>query len=220
MSLPVAGQTVYIDKLHSADRGSARVLDMDEKVIFLDEPWTVDRERPLGLNEQDDIRVSYRLTDGSLCHFETSVLRVKAQLEQLWTTTVRRPNKDQIQRVQRRQYARVGAEMNLSFSCMHQDQIITGKGVTRDLSAGGLSFWPKSGDGLATGDIMEIVLQIPGDGSVRDEVSAKGIVLRADPVNELTTICSLRFQEMSLIAEQRIVRFVFKRQIELRGKGL
>ncbi len=219
MSLPVAGQTVYIEKKNRADRGHARVLDLDETTLYLDEPVTLDGSFALDLPIGEGISISYRLADGSLCRFETSVLS-RTLLDRLGSIRVVKPIAKDILRVQRREFARVSMSIDVSYLLRRGDRLIMGTGITRDMSGGGLSFWPKIDHGIRVTDPITVKFTLPGEASTLPPISAKAEVLRVENTNHASVLYSLHFHEISNACQQRIVRHVFKRQIELRAKGV
>lgn len=222
MSLPVVGQTVQIQKQVDGVQGHARVLDLKAEGIYIDVPLTVGKGKWMDFSNSEIIHVSYVLTDGAVYHFESTML-MQTKLDQLPAIILRRPEASQITRLQRRSFVRIEVSLQLSILRIRPGDaspLSTGFGMTYDLSGGGLSFRPLRDMEIAYGDQITVKFALPNDQAKDLPVSAKGHVVRLTQDEYNRPLYCINFEQLSHSGQQRIIQYVFRRQIELRSKGL
>ncbi len=222
MSLPVVGQTVQIQKQVDGIQGHARVLDLKSEGIYIDVPLTVGKGSWMDFSNSEIIHISYTLADGAVYHFKSTML-MRTKVDQLPAMLLRLPEPSQITRLQRRSFVRVEVALQLSILRIRPNDaspLSTGNGMTYDLSGGGLSFRPLDAMEIAHGDQITVKFGLPNDQEKVLPISAKGHVVRLahDEYNRL--LYCINFEQLSPSGQQRIIQYVFRRQIELRSKGL
>lgn len=230
MALPTVGQTLYLHvQEHTDRRGHARLLDIRDEALYLDEPLAEGENGagfwlPLG----DRITVSYRAADRTFCFFDSTVLS-HTMLDGLPTLVIDHPLREKIQRVQQRAFVRVEVPVTVSYLCVHSGQpqsLITGTGTTRDLSGGGLSFYAQDNLSMRVGDQVTVRFSLPGDPKSASPIEARGPLIRRTELLDHNTrkllnrvLISMHFAHIGDLAQQRIVRYAFRRQIEMRDRG-
>ena len=225
MTLPVVGQTVHIQKEDdSALQGHARVLDIRTEGIYLDVPLTMDtgQGRWLDLFDSDDVHISYLSVDGAVYHFDSRVIS-RTTVDNLPSILIRSPELSRITRLQRRSFVRVEVSLQISvlrIGIGESSSLTTGYGMTYDLSGGGLSFRPLRPIEMTQGDQITVKFSLPTDQPKDWPISAKGNIVRESQDEYQRTLYCVNFEQISPSGQQRIVQYVFKRQIELRSKGL
>jgi c-di-GMP-binding flagellar brake protein YcgR len=133
-----------------------------------------------------------------------------------------------LQLIQRREHLRLDAECPIEFIVVNPGGSgsagQTGKGVTRNISAGGLQFGIPTSDGetIAVGDELEVRVTL-GTGAIHAEAE----VIRVEELVEIgpsgkpkahrpgavpTTLVAVRFTSISYGAQDRIVRHIFALQ--------
>ncbi len=222
MSLPVVGQTVQIQKQVDGVQGHARILDLKSEGIYIDVPLIVGQGKWMDFSNSEIIHISYVLADGAVYHFESTML-MRTKLDQLAAILLRRPEPSQIIRLQRRSFVRVEVSLQLSILRIRRDDaapLSTGYGMTYDLSGGGLSFRPLKDMEIAHGDQITVKFGLPNDQAKDLPISAKGHVVRLAHDEYNRSLYCINFEQLSSSDQQRIIQYVFRRQIELRSKGL
>ncbi len=223
MSLPRIGQRLYVDRTTPEGRGHARLLDIADLELYVDEPLEQESHRRLDIVDGDHVRVTYRDGAGALYQFETVTLK-RLYIGKLAAYALVRPNASDIVRIQRRSFVRVHVGINISFLLIVRDEspaLISGKGMTQDISGGGMSFYPERDYPLHPGDTVSVKFTLPGEAVGVGPISAKGLIIRRlIQADRPYPLLAIRFTESPNTAQQRIVQFAFKRQIELRTKGL
>ncbi|PWI59061.1 flagellar brake protein [Sulfoacidibacillus thermotolerans] len=223
MALPKLGQKISIVRLHDNVRADARVIDLTKTAVFFDIPMITNRREELSFMINDLVLITYSAMDGSLHQFETSIVR-QVTVGALRGYEIPRPATESIKRIQRRAFVRVPATFPVAFLVTKKEgeqTLLRGKGMTHDISAGGMRFHPDAAVAIEPGDAITVQFSLPNDAPSLSPISAKGLVLRAHPHEVLPSpVFSIRFTDISSSAQQRIIQYAFKRQLELRAKGL
>ena len=223
MSLPRIGQRLYVDRISPEGRGHARLLDIAEQTLYVDEPLEQESHRRLDIADGANVLVTYRDVAGALYQFET-VATQRLYVGKLAAYAIVRPKPADIVRVQRRSFVRVHVGISINFLLIMRDEppaLISGKGMTQDISGGGMSFYPEGNYPLQSGDTVTVKFTLPGETGSTPPISAKAVIVRRLTREGRThPLLAIRFTEIANTAQQRIVQFAFKRQIELRTKGL
>ncbi len=222
MALPEVGQTVYVDQPRQPVRGRARVLDLQDGLMYLDRPVGEAHRIEFSMHEGEQVRVSYVPAERVLYYFDASVVGVRA-LGILPSFQVRAPRKEQIVRVQRRSFARVELPLSLVVMVVPKSDderpTVEGTGYTIDVSGGGMSFILNQDIALASGDGIVARLTLPDSARKMVEVEVAAVIIRsAVPDRDRRLVYSARFTDIAPAVQQRFVQLVFRRQIEIRDK--
>ncbi|MGB8955995.1 MAG: flagellar brake domain-containing protein [Tumebacillaceae bacterium] len=222
MAYPVIGQNIQLEVSdgYYTGRYSARVQDMEKASFHIELPMRSESKVPTSLPDGTAVHIRYRAVDGALCSFATTVIgRLDKPIKML---ILKRPGYSQIHRQQRREFLRVplAATLDLVYMDSQSKQIITTKALGSDISGGGISFCIKQGLPLQANDIIGFSFSLPIEGKGYG-ITGKARVIRIAPPNEAgNKMVSLKFFELSEPDRQRIIQYSFKRQIELREKGV
>ncbi|PWK14294.1 flagellar brake protein [Tumebacillus permanentifrigoris] len=222
MAYPVIGQKINIEVKDGSyvGRYSARVQDMEKTKIFIDLPMKLEAKSPTVLPEKMTIMVRYRSIDGAQCSFVTVVLgREKRNIDLLG---LHKPKIEDVHRQQRREFLRVPFHLDLDLVYMDSvtKSIITAQARGQDISGGGLSFAIPADLPMQANDIIGFRFRMNLEGKGYDIVG-KARVIRIAPPNETGyKAVSLKYFELNETDRQLIVQYSFKRQIEMREKGV
>ncbi|UOF89749.1 PilZ domain-containing protein [Fodinisporobacter ferrooxydans] len=221
MALPRVGQTVFLDVRSGplAGRYQCRVVDHGQSTLSIETPLRLNSTVPVTFDVGIDFEVVYRALDGAECRFFSNV--VKRVVKEIPVLEIYKPKMSAITRIQRREYLRVpiNIPVELAFLDSYTKRPVTCKGMSKDISGGGLAFTVESSISVHAEDVIGFRFTIPIDGSMT-EVLGKGIVLRVLDLSEknVKKVISVRFFDISDQNRQRIVRFTFQRQIEISKK--
>ncbi len=116
-------------------------------------------------------------------------------------------------KIQERDFVRVEVLLNGTYAVLIDDQHITNKPcLIRDLGGGGLL--------LATSEALKksakIVISIPLD---NNQVEVVGSIVRIHPMDGMNEY-GISFTDIEERIRQEIIQFVFRRQVEMRRKGV
>lgn len=162
-----------------------------------------------------DVTISY-LDNIALYTFDTKVLAVN--LKPIPTITLDKPRN--VRRVQRRNFVRIDSKIPITYRKLQEDLKKAPEvyeGTTIDISGGGIMFSTTIKPNL--NDLLEINLELPD----QIKIIAVGKVVRVfDKRIDKKTIYSVGV-EFTIIEEadrDKIIRYIFNQQRELRRKGL
>jgi c-di-GMP-binding flagellar brake protein YcgR len=219
MALPRVGQIVYLDvrKEPLMGRYQCRVVDGDSTSFYIETPMRLNVSMPVAFNKGDEFEVVYRALDGAECRFPSKVL--SRQIRDLPVLEIVKPKTSDITRIQRREYLRVpfSESVELSFIDTITKKTVHANVMTRDISGGGMALLANPDLPIRAEDVLSFTFRLPNE---PQQVTGNGVVLRVFDLSDNLDkkLISIRFTEISEQNRQRIVRFTFARQIEIRKK--
>lgn len=195
-------------------RYSSRVENLDSKAIYLASP--IVKRMPVYLPPQTEISVLL-WDDLAVYSFKTTVIYSLKEKE-VNQLAVRYPEK--LNKVQKREFVRVQVSINVSLEYVDSEnnvRIIAGK--SRDLSGGGMSVAVTEKGLLEMGDKVTVKFNI---GDIPIVCTAEIVRARreTDAENIARDVFGLKFLEIVEKERQIIIKFIYKKQIEFRRKGL
>lgn len=222
MAYPVIGQKINIEVSEGSYTGrySARVQDMERTKIFIDLPLKPEAKAPTVLPEKITVTVRYRAADGAQCSFVTQVLgREKRNIDLLG---LQKPNYDDIHRMQRREFLRVpfNVELDLVYLDSFTKNIINAQARGQDISGGGLSFSVRADLPMQANDIIGFRFRLAVEGKGYDIVGKARVIRIGQPTEAGYKSVSLKYYEINEPSRQLIVQYSFKKQIEMRERGV
>jgi c-di-GMP-binding flagellar brake protein YcgR len=222
LAYPVVGQSLQLEILDGdyAGRYTARVQDIEKSKFYIEMPLKSGAKVPTQLPQGLLLSVRYRAVDGAQCSFTTRVLG--REVRQIPLLALHRPHLSEIHRQQRREFLRVPipAQFDIVFMDSETKEIISAQAHGQDISGGGFAIRVVNNLGIRAGDIVGFRFTLPQEGG--PEIVGKARVIRVSPTDEETGLksVSLKYFEIREADRQRIVQYSFKRQIEMRDKGV
>lgn len=198
----------------------SRVADIDEKFIAIDMPSN-ETEGHVGFFYVGTAwRVSYNGADGSFIDFQTEV--VGKRVENVPLILLRKVEKHEIHRLQRRSYIRLDVKAEIAVKTLDHEPPYHFLAVTEDLSGGGLSFTCDPSLQLKAEEQLELWMALPNRGGVVTHAYAIGQITRTTPPDgeREGQLVSVKFVDISESDRSKVMRSCFDKQVELRKKGL
>lgn len=214
--LPKVNTNLYL-QVASSDEEEARIEYKSRIADVLDDRFLIE----VPLNEKNgrfkrlylgDELSAYFLSEGGVKnYFSTHVLGFNEDVIRL--VAVEKPDPESITKVQRRSFLRVAAELELAIKLSEQVRFLA---VTDDVGGGGISFITDGKWQLKSGDILECWLLVPYKNGSIDHVHFKPEIVRVKPLESGRNQVMAKFHEISDGERQKIIRYCFERQLELR----
>jgi c-di-GMP-binding flagellar brake protein YcgR len=224
---PAVNQTVRLTSFNEgteAKQYKTTVADISEDFIMVTYPIDEQTGRTSLLLDGWPVYVSYNNPDGNQYEFLTVILRRKR--ENIPLLVLQKPNKDNINKIQRRNYVRVPAKLKIEFACKGEEQVYSG--MTVDISGGGVKFcyrgdieWPEGKE-----KVIEAWLYLPDPASKNGQkvqkemkVSFEAKLVR-NPVKDEIGVQTIAasFTAITEAHREMIIRYCFARQLEIRKK--
>jgi len=155
--------------------------------------------------------VYYFTQDGVKHLFNSSVQGFRKEAVSL--VAIRKPDPEQITKDQRRSYLRVETNLEIGVKLGDKLRFVA---VTEDLGGGGASFlcerrWP-----IEPNVTLSCWLLLSYRGGSISHAKFEGEVVRVLPVEPDKNLVMLRFADITESDQQKIIRYCFERQLELR----
>ncbi len=213
--LPKINQMMYIQTESEPDSESvtlrSRVADVDDRNIYIEIPLNEKNRRLYRTSVGEQLSVYYFTQDGVKHLFNSSVQGFRKEAVSL--VAIRKPDPEQITKDQRRSYLRVETNLEIGVKLGEKLRFVA---VTEDLGGGGASFlcerrWP-----IEPNVTLSCWLLLSYRGGSVSHAKFEGEVVRVLPVEPDKNLVMLRFADITESDQQKIIRYCFERQLELR----
>ncbi|WP_164984948.1 flagellar brake protein [Ammoniphilus sp. CFH 90114] len=205
------------DTVESQDTYKSRVDNVLDQSLLIEVPLSEKNGKSMAYSAGIEITVFYFGLDGSKYIFPSRVLSRKNEDVPLWEIAL--PRLEDIERIQRRNYLRIPAMLELSLKSLTRGIQFLARTV--DVSGGGVAFTCKKEYRMVQGERFQCWLAIPfRQGMEHAPFIAK--VVRIVPPKEDMDHQTIMLM-ISVIKEperEKIIRYCFERQLELRKKGV
>lgn len=200
-----------IDDEEAKQEYKSRISDIQENVIAMEIPMNEKTGHLKRLYAGDELSV-YFLTEGGMKnYFTTTVLGFREDV--IRTVLIRKPEPEAVTKVQRRDFLRVPADLEVAVKLREQIQFLA---LTDDVSGGGISIMCDANVPVKTGDVLGCWLLVPFKNGKAEHVPFKADVVRANVLETGKLKLMLRFSDIADRDRQKVIRFCFERQLEFR----
>lgn len=206
-------QTNSIDEEESKVEYKARITDVTAESILIEIPINEKTGRLKKLFQGDEINAFYLSQDGVKHYFSTVVTNFREDV--IRQVELRKPELDAITQVQRRNFLRVLAELEIAVKVSDQLQFI---GVTEDVGGGGISFVCEGNIPIGLGSSVSCWLLAPFKNGLIEHIPFVGEVVRVKALETGKQLVMLRFSEIADRERQKLIRFCFERQMDFRKR--
>lgn len=212
------GMTIELKIKNDAAEYKAKVFDLTEDKFYISYPINTITNRVLYIPNGEECFIYYTNEENQEKYvFSTTVIhRTKRDIPLLG---FKLPDEKEIIRVQRRKFVRIKTIVDVSLQLDSQSNPLPT--ITHDLSAGGCSIVVPQNFTVNQGDEGKILLVLPFQDGEYEYLNMGCTVIRQFEKNNQKLI-SLQFNDVKNQEQQqqRLMRFIFEKQIEYRKKGL
>ncbi|RXZ76887.1 glycosyl transferase [Paenibacillaceae bacterium] len=216
--LPKVNQYVYMQVASSFEEEAAveyrsRISEVKEQHILIEIPMNESTGKLKKLYLGDELSI-YFITDGGVKnYFYSHVLGFQEDVIRL--VSIQRPDPEQITKIQRRNFLRVSAELELAVKASNRMQFIA---HTDDIGGGGVSYIAEGRWNVKVGDKLACWLLVPYKNGTLDHAQFESEVVRVNPLQTGRTQVMSKFVAISDGERQKIIRYCFERQLEFRNR--
>ncbi|MEX2416182.1 MAG: PilZ domain-containing protein [Paenibacillaceae bacterium] len=216
--LPTINQLLFIqvasmDEEESQHEYKSRISDVGDAYIAIEVPISVKTGRLKQLVIGDQISAHYKTEGGVKNFFSSEVIGLREEVIKL--VLIKPPELDSITRVQRRNYLRVPAELEIAIKLQDRLQIL---GVTDDVSGGGLSFICDGHYPFKSKEIISCWLLLNYKAGTVEHMPFHAEVVRIKPLETGKQLLMCSFTDIAEHERQKVIRYCFERQFDLRKK--
>ncbi|MFD2701645.1 flagellar brake protein [Paenibacillus shunpengii] len=215
---PKVNEVLYVQIPSTEDKEKkleykSRVAEVEEDSISIEVPM-LEGKYLHRLRLGDELAASF-VSEGGVKHFfNTYVTGFKEDVIRL--IKIRRPSKDEISQVQRRNYLRVQAKLELAVKFKHDFTRFLA--YTDDVSGGGLSFFEHNSYSLEQGQSLSCWLLLPYKNGEIEHVPFEASVVRIQELESGRRLVMLEFISITDMERQKVIKYCFERQLDFRGR--
>ncbi|MCM3633089.1 MULTISPECIES: flagellar brake protein [Paenibacillus] len=193
-----------------------RVADENEQVLVIELPINTKNGRMKRLQAGDVLSASFITNTGVKHFFETYVTKVREAAEgELIFYEIARPSEDAMTSVQRRNFFRIDIEVDIAVKNKQGQRFVF---KTDDIGGGGVSFMINRNQSFEPGEKLSCWLLLPHRNGTIEHSCFEAEVLREKELETGRKIIMVKFDEIAEQERQRVIRFLFEKQIQFRDR--
>lgn len=216
--LPKVNDLLYIQVAAAEENNTdkeckSRIADVQDDFMLIEVPIEIGSGRVKRLYTGDELSI-YFLTEGGVKnYFNTYVLGFNDDVIHL--IRIRKPEPENITKIQRRQFLRVAAKLEIAVKLKDGSRFIA---LTDDVGGGGLAFRYEGKRQLVHGDSIYCWLLIPYKNGSIDHVPFEAELVRTKKMDNGHHMIFLKFTNISDMERQKLIRYCFERQFDFRNR--
>ena len=207
------GTTVIIDKDFTKDseKYRSKVIDAGDDFVMIDYPIEIETGKTVFFMDGTQLLVSFTDKLKMSYAFKTEVRGRK--LEGVPMLKLSYQGDSGLIKIQRREFVRVETAIDVAVE-KDGDHVQL---VAEDISAGGIALNITKATFIQSEDVLSLLIVLPFANREMEYVKVEGQVIRTWET-EGVTIASVKFWAINPLDRQRIVRFCFERQLQMRNE--
>lgn len=215
---PKINDTVFI-QIASADKSEAekeyksRIADVEEESFLMEVPIDTKSGRMKSLHMGDELSLYFVTGDGVKNYFNSYVLGLTRDIVTL--VRIRKPDPESITKVQRRDFLRVNAELEIAVKLSDDTRFVA---RTEDVGGGGASFLCSNQYAISAGDLLYSWILVPYKNGSIDHVPFEGEVVRIKKLETGRMLVMVKIVSISDMERQKLIRYCFERQFDFRNR--
>ncbi|WP_310223427.1 flagellar brake domain-containing protein [Paenibacillus qinlingensis] len=216
--LPKVNQILHmqmnsIDEDETKIEYKSRIADVTESAIIIEIPLNEKTGRLKKMYHGDEISAHFLGQGGVKHYFTTEVTGFTEDVIRL--IELRLPELSAITQIQRRNFLRVLAELEIAVKLNDQIQFI---GLTDDVGGGGISFICDGHIPIGLNAIITCWVLAPFKNGAIEHIPFTGEVVRVKATETGKQLVMIRFAEIADRERQKLIRFCFERQMDFRKR--
>lgn len=212
------GDTLILEPMDtdSPERYKCRLVEYNEKELYIDYPIHLETNKAVFLVNGTQLRGSFVTNEGISYLFDTEIIgRLKQNIPMLILPF---PTKDQLIKIQRRQYVRVAACIDIAIHPI-PNEYMPFTAITIDISAGGAAVLvPKTID-LAEDILAELILVLSLQNGEYYYPKLRGKLIKVLDFDETNNKLIIQFVDVSPKNRQLLLRYCYDIQLSYKKKG-
>ncbi|QAY66184.1 flagellar brake protein [Paenibacillus protaetiae] len=216
--LPKINQMLFLhvatpDEEEAGKEYKARIADWNDEFILMETPIHEQSGRMKKLFLGDELSFYYITETGVKHYFGSHVLGF--QQDAIPLVKIRTPDTDRITKVQRRNFLRVPAELEIAVKLPDHEQFVA---VTDDVGGGGISFLCESKWQLHPGQLLVCWLLLNYKNGTIEHAPFAAEIVRIVEVAAARKQVMIKFVSINDYERQKIIRYCFERQFDFRNR--
>lgn len=212
------GMTLTLEDTASIDRAvyKCKVADLENGYVYISYPINEATDKTVFLVNQTNLRITFLGRDNNVYAFNSSVIgRAVRNIP-----VIKLVLPESLKRVQRRQFVRVPVSLSVQFFST-KNEFLPFQTKMLDISAGGFAALLKDQVNLQKHHQIIVSFDIPDrEGRILTLTLPATIIRISAKTDREPARVSLLFANILSEDRENIIRYVFKRQLELKNKGI
>ncbi|WP_068499459.1 flagellar brake protein [Paenibacillus kribbensis] len=163
----------------------------------------------------EELSIFFMSEGGIKNYFNTHVTGFKEDV--LRMVRIQKPDPDSISKIQRRNYLRVKA--NLEIAVKHGVNESRFVAETHDVGGGGVSFHTQGPHLLEEGESLSCWILVPYKNGTMEHVWFQSEVVRIHEMENGRRLIMLKYEKIADQERQKLIKYCFERQLEFREKS-
>lgn len=213
--LPDINQVISLYILSCGEDGTgqeykSRIADVSDDALDIQIPIHETTGRLKRLHIGDELEIVFIAEGGMKYYFPSRVLGYRK--DNIDLIRLKKPEPGTVSKIQRRSFLRVPAQLELIMEVQGRPAV---RAITEDISGGGVSFRCPGELSYSQGGLVEGRLKLPQS---MEEVRFAGHMVRRAESENGKPIIIVQFAEIAERDRQSIIRYCFKKQIDIRKR--
>ncbi|MBU8806152.1 cyclic di-GMP receptor DgrA [Bacillus subtilis] len=210
------GETVLLEYIEENElkKAKSKAVSIENNELLIAYPVDVVTERTVILHNDMEVTVEFVGKDEVPYRF---ISRIKGKVkDKLQMICLEVPPREKMKRIQRRQYVRTDAVLDVQIQPGNEEEIRT---LSYNISAGGIAVVLADGLSFQSGESLRLIIRLPEEEHTR-QIETEAVVRRIfnDPKSEKRKM-TLEYSEIAAGDQQSLLQYCIRRQLNKRRKA-
>ncbi|WP_433946413.1 flagellar brake protein [Paenibacillus sp. SN-8-1] len=216
--LPKINDLVYLQVASEVEKEDkieykSRISEIEEDSFLIEVPIPVNGGGMKKLYMGDELSGYFITDEGVKNYFSTYVLGFVS--DNIKLVRIRKPDPESITRVQRRNFLRVTADLEVAVKTQSNIRFVA---RTEDIGGGGFSFYCEPQYSLLEGDILHCWILLPYKNGSIEHVPIEAEIVRMKKLETGRSLVMMKFESISDMERQKLIKYCFERQFDFRNR--
>ncbi|AGA23598.1 cyclic di-GMP receptor DgrA [Bacillus subtilis subsp. subtilis] len=210
------GETVLLEYIEENElkKAKSKAVSIENNELLIAYPVDVVTGRTVILHNDMEVMVEFVGKDEVPYRF---ISRIKGKVkDKLQMICLEVPPREKMKRIQRRQYVRTDAVLDVQIQPGNEEEIRT---LSYNISAGGIAVVLADGLSFQSGESLRLIIRLPEEEHTR-QIETEAVVRRIfnDPKSEKRKM-TLEYSEIAAGDQQALLQYCIRRQLNKRRKA-
>lgn len=210
------GETVLLEYIEENElkKAKSKAVSIENNELLIAYPVDVVTGRTVILHNDMEVMVEFVGKDEVPYRF---ISRIKGKVkDKLQMICLEVPPREKMKRIQRRQYVRTDAVLDVQIQPGNEEEIRT---LSYNISAGGIAVVLADGLSFQSGESLRLIISLPEEEHTR-QIETEAVVRRIfnDPKSEKRKM-TLEYSEIAAGDQQALLQYCIRRQLNKRRKA-
>ncbi|WP_273796652.1 cyclic di-GMP receptor DgrA [Bacillus sp. AGSP2] len=210
------GETVLLEYIEENElkKAKSKAVSIENNELLIAYPVDIVTGRTVILHNDMEVTVEFVGKDEVPYRF---ISRIKGKVkDKLQMICLEVPPREKMKRIQRRQYVRTDAVLDVQIQPGNEEEIRT---LSYNISAGGIAVVLADGLSFQSGESLRLIIRLPEEEHTR-QIETEAVVRRIfnDPKSEKRKM-TLEYSEIAAGDQQALLQYCIRRQLNKRRKA-